>query len=633
MKCLSCNNEIPDSSVVCPFCSRKVEPASQPIPIYNVSNTSVLPTTPSTPVLPQDQHLEATLNMNAVSDASVSQVVTQAGMNQIATPSATGQALPTNQTSPIPAPVNQMPVNSNLGNQSAINPTPTSSNIVSPSQVNSVNVQNSVNTQMVNNNGTSVSSTVPLQNEINPEFITPSGESVDSVKLGNTLPLKKKKSKVKMIIIIVLIILILGGGGAFGYFYYTQYKTSEKRIDAIVNALSSPIRRLKNETIDKNSGNYTVNLNVSYGDKQIDSKFKGTFATDLKAEALDFTLDLESLVATDEMLNNPLNLELYYNDSRIYLLLQNFYDNYIYDEFDEYHDKFMLIKNNEINYLTMINAIKAAIGSGIKTMNKTQKVGNVTVKGVQSKANIISIKLSDANINIFRRSFYRSLANNSKFITEYSKIYGKDEEITKEYILKKVDEKKEYNLNGNLEFYTAMFGEQLIGIKVTNKKDTVDTLEIAPDKTGYKISYKKGSQNIFDGSYTKTLKNTSTNRNTSYNVEFTVFANGQAYKVTIGADISEDVNPKDAKVIVKNSINRLYVPQEDVNSIMEKASQIGKLGLYLPDNLDKYFKRGKENIPDNCSVVTDCVANEVGTFDCVNSITNEVVNCATIPGN
>ncbi len=623
MKCLACNNEIPDASVVCPFCNRSVTPTQNPMPVFNVGNTGVLGSGVDNQVTNQYQNLNNAVNNGANQAGSMmgqnSSLGSSQGENSFQSVNPLGQVgvmpeMPMDQN-------NNGWVNSvqnQVANNQNANFTP------------GVGMQGVSTPQVSNEASLSAQSSVVLENDIKPEYIAPSGESVESVKLRNTLPKNTKKKKTKLIIIIVVLLLLVIGGGAAFFYYNSQYKTSAKRIDAVVNGLSSPLRLIKNDTINKTSGTYALEIGVSYADKNIDSKIKGTYATDLKASSLDLTVDLESLNMPDAMINSPVNLEFYYNDSKMYVLFQNFYDNYIYDEVLGLDDLFDTIKKNDINYLTMINGIKAAFGSSLKAMNNTQKTGNVNIHGQTKKANIIVIPLSSNNVGLAKKSFYRSLANNPKFVAEYAKLINRDEEVAEDLLLKNTENVGNVDINGSIEIYTEMFKEEFIGMKIADKSENKNVIEIYPVAKGYGISYKKGNQNIFECQYAKTMKNTSTIRNRNYQIDFTTYSNEQAYKVNIKADIAEDVNPKDAKVVVKNSIKRQYISFQDRELIKKRASEIGVLGLYLPEQIDKYLMRGIDSTTDACLLAINCVDQNNGTSICRNSTTGEQITCPSV---
>lgn len=628
MKCLSCNNEIPEGSVICPVCGRPTSvqggtTPSNPTPGVNpvTTNTSVLPTTPTEPVLPKDQKLEMTQPTPVVSSVNT-----------------------VNANNPVQTPVN--PVEGNNLNNGLGTVNPNVNTVVSQnSNVNPVNTSvepaptapsaSVAPAQMPTNTATPTENVAPqtdksqLVNDINPEYIEPDGASV---KLENTKPVDKKKNR-KNIIIIAVVAVVLIIIAVLGILYYsTQYKSADKRIQVIVNALTKSTRSLNNDTIEKSSGNYNIDLNVSYADTNIGGKLTGTYATDLTSKALDLTVNLESLNIGEELIDSPINVELYYSDAKIYYLLQNFYENYIYEEFPEFEQIFDSIEQNNINYMTLINGVKTALGTGLKSMNKTQTVGNASIGGTSKKANIITIRLSNANLTTFSKSFLRSLLNNQNFIAEAAKLTEESEDTIKANLTNAIDEFKieDTETNGTMEIYTAMFGEEFYGIKMNVEEEgKKDIMEIVPVTDGYTISYKEDSQEIFNITVTSTEKKTSTTKESTFVIDGTIYVEEQAYNLKLNVATVSDVNPKDAKVNVKNSINRKYLTEEDKQNILTKASQTGKIGLYLPAVLSLMLGSDETTtMTDPCTTAVNCVPSADGlTNTCQDATTLETITC------
>lgn len=616
MRCINCNNEIPDGSVVCPICNSNANPNSGTVP----TDTSVLPTVPENPVLPQDQNMDTSnvVNQNMGVNENVSEtsnnnpsvlesnnstvntlgVETQGQVNQVAAvPNVVSQPVTPNEVTlsdnfnqqNVGQPVfyNQSTLQSEGVGYSAPEQLMQVQNQETPVSQNNIPENNSsvMETSQVENlpsqNTENVLQNQQVSNAINPEFIAPSGESV---KLGNTLSNEdvKKKNK-RNLIIIIAVVLVLAIIGGVAYFYYSsQYKSSDRRINAIVSALTMGTKSITNDKIEKTSGTYDVDFSISSADQNLAAKVNGTYAVDLSGKAIDYTINLSSLNLGEELIDNPVNLEIYLNESRMYVLFQNYYENYIYDEIEGLRTLFDTNEQNNVDYVSMINALKTAFASGLKGMNNTQTVGNVNIHNSGSKkANIIKIRFNENNRKIFFKRMFQSLANNKKFISEASKFADMSEEEFKKS-LEDVDyEKTAAGMKDvNIEICTAMFGEELIGIRISSESDL---MEFYPTANGYGVSYKEGSQNIFDITYESTKKNTSTTREKTFKIGAVIYNEGQAYNVNFSMSDIQDVNPKEAKVNVKNSINKKYLTEEDKQNILMASQSAGKIGLYLPD--------------------------------------------------
>lgn len=629
MKCINCNNEIPDLSTVCPICNSKVVPVNgveQPIGVP--TDTSVLPTVPETAALPIDQTASANQGVMEQADGNLEVPKLDDNSNQVGVyAEQVADVAPSSLSDSETLQTDSLDGSQNFVQNDAV----TQSTDLPDANMLEESQENATDSQITNNIQPEQNTT--LVNDINPEFINPNG---DAVKLDNTKVPKENKSK-KNLIIILAIVGVLLVISILGFLYYSsQYRSSDKRIEAIVTALTKSSRSINNDVIDKTSGSYDIDLQVSYSDSNILAKANGTYATDLSGKAIDFTFNLNSLNIGEELIDTPINLEVYLNESRAYVLFQNFYENYIYQDVEGLQTIFEANEQNNIDYMSMISALKVAFASGIKGMNNTQTVGSATIHGNTKKSNIIKINFNEKNQAIFYKRFFNSLANNKKFVSEGAKLTNKTEEDFKDSLLKSAEDTKATDA-ANIEIYTSMFKDELFGIKISSSTDSgLAVIELYPTANGYGVSSKVGSQNVFEGSLSKTTKTTSTTKESSTTVEFSIYINNQAYKVAATLDNVRDVNPKDAHVNVKNSINKKYLTEEDKQRIITDSASVGKIGLYLPSVLSSYLYEGvmveEPQVPsvtdENCLSVSNCVDSGVeGYLTCINTVTNESVNC------
>lgn len=594
MKCISCGNLIPDASSVCPYCNSKVEPAAPVTPVFNTNEgNSVVPNTPSQPVLPQDQNMVNTPVAPATPiETAVSTV----------TPVVENTSTVTESAPVAPA----QPVQPEAVNVTSVETTP-----VAPVQ--SVEPPVQPTAQVTQTPVVEPTSVAPTMNSINPQ-----GEVIDGTKIASTLPPKEKKSKKGLIIglVIALIVLLIGGLAVFAYFY--EFKSADKRLEAVVTNLMSFTNSVKNDAIEKSSGKYNVDVKLSYGDTTMSGALKGTYAVDLENKIMDYTFDLESLNLGEELLPQPLNVELYLNDSKAYVLLENFYENYIYTDFPEFDEMLSSIEQNDIDYAIIINAVKNATVAGTKALSTTQSIEDVTINGVKKKTNVVKINMTAQNQKLFVNSFVRNLANNTRFTTEMAKISEYSAEQIKENMLSSLEENEYENSNTTIDVYTTLMGNALDGIKITIKDEETITAEMYPVTNGYGLNVKEGTNDVLEATIADTNKVTSTTKETTSKVNMTLFSEGVAYKIEATIGIVEDVNPKVEKVNVKNSINYQYLTQTDIMTIYDKVKNFGKLGLMI-DMFVNQSIGGTSDVTqstDLCSIAYECVDNGDGTSTC-----------------
>lgn len=604
MKCIKCNSDIPDGVSLCPVCNADLSQAdlgngtqNNTVPI----DTSVLPTVPDAPVLPSDQGINvsndvqtsAPLGAGSANNLEQNNVATTDVQNVSATPSVAQPNIQENNVVGVQqenaqqmtgTPSDNPSMNQGVSSNMEANP-------VVPEQGN-VSPQTPV---------TPAQNTAQVVNDINPDFIAPNGESV---KLGSTISPENKKNnnKKNLIIILAIVGVLLVIGIVFFVYYNSQYKSSGKRIEAIVSALSVKTKSLKNDVIDKSSGTYDLSLNVSSKEDNMSLKVDGTYAVDLSGKAMDYTVNLSSLNLGEELIDNPVNLELYLNESRVYVLLQNYFDNYIYDEVDGLSTLFDANEQNNVDYVSLVNASKVALTNSIKSMSNTQTVDKVNIHGSSKKSNIIKINFNERNRKVFFKTFFSNLANNKKFVSECAKLSDLSEDEFKNKLEEASSNEEVYKdmKDLDIEIYTAMFGEELNGIRISWEEDSErDVLEIYPTANGYGLSLKEGSQNVLDLTYESSSKTTSTTVENTLKLGAVFYSEGNAYNIDFNYKNVRDVNPKDAKINVKNSINRKYLTEEQKQSIIQASQNAGKIGLYLPSILSVYLNGGISNTPDS----------------------------------
>lgn len=651
MKCLSCGNLIPDASTVCPYCNSKVDPVVSVAPVYADNSLTSAPTTPVTPDLPVAQpgmvapvQAEAPVAPVEAPVAPVAPVTPEVAPVVPETP--VQPVLPQDQGMVVgsPAPAVQ-PV---VATETPVAPTPTPV-VESASVAEPIVPAPAPTTAMVN------------QGVTPPPF---GGE-----KIASTIDAPKKKmSKGALIGIIVAVVVVLVGIGVGVFYYMSQYKSADKRLDTIINTVFKDLVSIKNEEIELGSGSYELSASISSNDTTVSTKLNGMYAIDINNKIADYTLNIESLQFGQELLDaGELNFELYAEGDRIYFLLQNFYDKYIYVDTEgvfvqEENDKEEEI---EIDYQKLVIALRDAVKASFRAANKTQTVGEVKIDGKSTKANIIEINFNEANGKIMGKALQNSLANNKVFITEIAKISGKTEEEVKEAILGTDEEEEEDELSDLdnlsktttvLKIYTAMFGEEFLGADLTVNtvydknheyydaefyEDTKFVVNLFNRGQSFVTVVTSNDEKLFELSIEEEYEKNSTEEINTRKINLSISdkENGATTFKIEGKTISH-LQPKVDKVVVKNVISADQMTDADLQGILDKIESYGTLGVLLQsmfgdlttDLLNPYDTM-KENIM--CSSATNCVDNGDGTSTCQvcadeNCTTTNAITCATL---
>lgn len=551
MKCISCGNELPEGTTSCPFCGNTVLPTNHTVVNEPVQNNNGVPATPETPVLPQDQNLNEMNNM----------INSNAEMNQ-------GMAT-TNVVPP-----------QNLGGQGAV---PNDANLgvnMNPGQ---------------EGLGGQVNSSVPPMSDIQNQAmglqtLTNQGEIGDGVKIASTAaPVIESKKNKKVIIIIVVVLAIIAIAAGIGVYYYmSQYKSADKRIDAVFSGMNKFAAGLKAEKIETKSGTYDIGLSFSYGDTSFDGKIDGTYAYDLEKRIMDYTLSVSKLdmKAEGEELklidNDPLKIKLYTAESKAYVLLENFYENYIYSDIDGYDSLFDGIEQNDINYTIILQGYINAIKSGLKAASNSQTVKEVTLDGKTQKANVVTIVLNQANKKVIVERAVNTLKNNTKFLEEFAKLTNTSVDEIKANIEESMEDLEYGEEEATLEIITDTKGSSLIGIRMFDDEATLELVQVT---NGFKVSFNQDKKDVFNLVYTSTSTTNSTAKETSQKVEFTLYDDDNLIRANLEVNVKDDINPKVEKINTKNSVNIANISVEDQQKILNNIYNFGNLGLLIQSSL------------------------------------------------
>lgn len=566
MKCISCGSELPEGTTSCPFCGNTVLPSNHKVVISDTKMNTGVPTTPETPVLPQDQ------NLVAQNTSELTQGEANVGEQKEET---------------------QSNLEPNIGVQTSMEQDHIKEETVEPIEAEEMQE-------------TSISP-VPdmIDSVMDAEMFNNNGELGDGMKIASTVaPVIAKKSSKKIIIIAITLIITAVVAGIGVYYYMSQYKSADKRIDAVFNGMSKFAKELKADKIESKSGTYDFGISLTYGDTGLDGKVNGNYAYDLKKKIMDYTLNISTLdlklggEKTNVIDQEPLKLELYTADSKAYVLLENFYEKYIYSDIEEYDELFDRISQNDVNYTVILQGFISAMKSGLKAVSNTQTVKNVTLDGKSQKANIVTIVLNKENKKIVTERAINNLKNNDSFLEEVSKLSNNTVDDLKTYfeeILKNIEYTDEAI---TMEIITDTKGTTLLGILLNSDKASMEFVSITNEM---KLSLKEADKDVLNLTYTSKTNTTSTTKETSDKLELTSHINDQVLKVSLEGNVKDDIKPKVEKVNTKNSVNVNNISVEDQQKILNNVYNYGAIGTLIQSYLGDMLSTtdGSSDIPGN----------------------------------
>lgn len=521
MKCTKCQAVIKDGLTTCPYCGNNLE-----------ETKSVLPETPDKPVLPEDQGL-------LVEKSEPAQVIETEETKDIKEP--VTSALETN-TATI-----TIPGEENL-------------NVATPNE--------EVDTSNLTNN-----SLMPDGNIGEPSPLPTPGEKIDHIET----PKEGKKGKSRKLLVMLIVVLVIVGIG--GFIYYYEYQTANKRMTTFIDNMFSSTKNYSNDIITKSSGSYNVDGSLTIDDANYQATFDGTYAYDLSKKIADIKLNVSKLnIEGQDLIPSPLNLETYINDKKAYILVSNFYDKYISTDIDT---ESMVNTKENVNYQLIISNLKSILITSLNNTNKTQTVKKVKLDNKEEMVNIVTIKLTEANVRTIYQTFKSRVSNNQTLLEELSKLTNTSVDEIKSSI-----EKSEfkYNLNPSdyIELYTDLFKPDFKGLRISFKNENkTNKIEFWPNNGGYKINFNDEDKNDVKVSYSgkKTTDAKVISNNYSYNIDFKV--GDKSVKASLNVKTSIDRTPNVTEVNVKNSVDYSNIPYTDIIGIQGKLKGYGTLGTMI----------------------------------------------------
>ena len=577
MKCITCSKDIPDASTTCPFCNNKVEPITSASEALGTQD--VVPTTPSEYKLPKDQ---ANINKEAVTPP-----------------------INTTDIMPPPPPSMEEEVQEERVEEEEVDTQANEVGIIAPppQREELPNIEN----MDLNANANALS--LDLTKD----------KAVDNLNPNKQVKTKKKlniKINKKTIILLVIAIVVIGLTVGGVKLYNLLYKSNETRLINAVNKLFVFTNSISSDDFVNGSGSYEIKYSHGNENNNISFNIDGKYGYDIKKQRIDLIANIKSFKKNNEdLLDEELNTELYLNESRVYFLMQNFNDNYIYmDVKDAYsnlkqvEDRFnnptelFLFKNvnylfdkgldkhagkyseyiskassNDVDFSLIIQGISGAVSSALNGLSYTQNI--------EGKTNVIRINLNNADVikGIFKEinEYYHT---NPVISEEITKIYGDD---FYNYFNQLIDSYEFKPIDGDIVIKTDLFSKSLISVTIPSLKDgKVVNTTIVPVGMGFKITSVQDNNTILELEYSTNSSSTSVTTSTLYSLSGFTGSGDDKKDFNLQVTITKDLTPTDVDVNVRNSIDYKYLTETDYQDIANKIRSYGKFG----ELFNQYYK-------------------------------------------
>lgn len=386
------------------------------------------------------------------------------------------------------------------------------------------------------------------------------GQYINNASNNNQTPkLKKvKKNNTKtgaLVVILIILILALIGVITIKVIYDSQNQFKV----LVTNTFGYLENNIQNYS--KSTGTFSLKLNVSSSDKDVNELLKVFDKFDLEGEyGVDFDnklmfLDLKSKYDNDKLIN----CNLYIEDRMSYTYLEDIYDKQIKSDLGETKDLFN--KTNINDYKVILNSVYNAVTKALK--DDYFETSRVTMDGKKLTKTVLNINAK--NYETINKDILNILLGDSNFLKSVSNVTSKTEDEIKKNIYDRLDAK----FNGNdstITLYTNNY--KFYKLECKSKDSLIEITKEGEDTYNY---------NIVSGSSTTTNYETSSSDNISGTVKISkennnkvvsfslTDENGFSYKMTLKTSVQygKDVSKRN----IESSINKEDLTDEDISNI------------------------------------------------------------------
>ena len=446
-------------------------------------------------------------------------------------------------------------------------------------------------------------------------------------KVGNTSDdtdnINKKKSKKNITILIVVLVILAIIGGVACYVYNLEYKTANKRVDTLFNKMNGFVLPLISD-VEKRMGDYEVTGNATVDEKKASIHMTGNYAYNLE-DYIYLDTKIDKITLGEDLLDKtPIEGSIYLADNAAYLKVEEVFPNYITTEVDGLSDIMNSIKQNDIDYPLYYTSVMNALKVSLKNHAVSQTVSKTNITGKSQQANVVTISINKNNYKAIVETFTNTLASNDKLMEDIAKLSGENkEDIIKS--LKSIKEDEDLTINSDIKinFYTSLFGKDIIGIDVIISADnsTNKLIMLPVENKEWKFTAYEGNDKLteFTIGFNLTQESGKKSYVTTFKGDFS-YDDFENKKHVIKADFNFtyniNVQYQEDKPVTRGAVNVNNLTEQDLLTIYNNiTTKYGILGTYLEDymesaftpNSSDYSDYGQEDVMSAlCSMATDC---------------------------
>lgn len=466
------------------------------------------------------------------------------------------------------------PVLMNEGN--TINDSTTSDNTVvsQPNVMNSINSLNpvdldsidteNVDNHIINDNGPG-----------NQDFLINQDSSLVPPTLNNDTdtshqeePKPKKKNKIVLPLIIILI-LIAGVVAVYFLVFNNPKRIFSKTISKGFSYLYENLDNVNK--YDTTSGTVSLSYELTSEDENMQSvfdmvngiDFNFAYTVDYKNKLMNF--DFDSTYNNEKLLN----LSVYGENGKGYVLLKDIYDKYLSTDIEGYEEIFNTTKN-QTEVKTILKSSEKALNKALTNDDFIKNEETIKINGKDVKVTNNALVLNNKNFNRISKSVLTTLKNDADFISAVNKISNDESVDTKATLenaianIGEVDPDDKTTIT--ISIYTKGILKEFVGLNIEVKEETTTFISfIKTNENTYSLVAKQDNDEVLNGTIKLDVKNDSNGGNS--NVELTMdIPKIMSVKLDVKSTVKHNVEFN--KVDVTNSVDAASLTEVETNTIM-----------------------------------------------------------------
>ena len=399
--------------------------------------------------------------------------------------------------------------------------------------------------------------------------------------------MNKRSTTNKILIGVTAILFVITAAiGVYFGFFANSKTVFQKTIDGAFKQISSTLSSVSaNHKTLKGSSNLTYKINTTDESiKQVAdliNNFNVNIGYEIDMNSKYMSYDIDTKYKGQDLLNINANM----TNNKLYILLKDVYDKYLYMDMDELSDLFNEENtqelNKQINNLnTVLNSLNREINNALKDIKIEKKSEKVTVNNQTQEVTKNYIALNEKELSEMVVKIEKNLYNDAEFKKALSELYGVDQnELTNKWNTETSTSTNTDTIY-TISIYTS--GSNLAGFEfdVTEKNENLMNAKVLVKDNVYDFSIKADNETNLTGTLKIDYKES--NNKVEFNEELTLNVS-ELGSVELNTKNTFEYDVNIEKKNVENSINYETLTEEQTNEILSKLQSRQGVTEFMKD--------------------------------------------------